>query len=150
MFHETARNSKGPVIAIACAVLAWAGCSSSHHLTNPRQAEQHALALANAKAKEVYGKEPFAPGQFPIILSQERWQWGRFDPAGVDGYSAQVSFRKDKTDPKVEVYFSTDKSDLIRRPSDAQPPAPTVPPEGQPRREGDPLPALPEVVPPEP
>ena len=36
------------------------------------------------------------------------WEWGRLDPAGLDGYSAHVTLALDGTLPTVKVYLSTD------------------------------------------
>ena len=70
-------------------------------------------ALANDKCQQVFGQRPFATGQFQVALVENRWQWGRRDPAGVNGYSATVSFRPDRSDAQVEVFFSLDDNGLM-------------------------------------
>jgi hypothetical protein len=68
-----------------------------------------AAKLANDECERIYGKRPFSGGLYRAELRGNTWCWGRLDPAGVDGFSAEVSFAQDGSNPKVKVYFSTDK-----------------------------------------
>ena len=67
-----------------------------------------ASSLANNECERIYGKRPFSAGIYSAELINTTWHWGRLDPAGVNGLSAEVSLGRDGTDPKVKIYFSTD------------------------------------------
>ncbi len=77
-----------------------------------RQAANLAAQLANEKCKLHFNRSPFKPEHYNAILRDNRWHWGLLDPAGIDGYSAQISFDLSGGNPQVEVYFS---SDTVRR-----------------------------------
>lgn len=85
---------------------------------NLDQAALLASELANAQCNITFGVKPFSASNYKPILNEGRWQWGFLDVAGINGYSAKVSFDLDGHKPKVEVYFSYDKKspELIRRP----------------------------------
>lgn len=72
------------------------------------EAAKLAARLANEKCQSFWGEEPFTAEAYKAALDGERWRWGRYDPAGIAGYSAEVSFTAGGRDPKVEVYWSTD------------------------------------------
>ena len=67
-----------------------------------------ASSLANDECERIYGKRPFSAGIYSAELINTTWYWGRLDPSGVNGFSAEVSLGRDGTDPKVKIYFSTD------------------------------------------
>jgi len=75
---------------------------------NAEEALVLAVKLANQKCLEDFSKAPFDVNTYPIEFQNGRWHWGRFDPAGITGYSAIVSFNKQGLDRNVEVFFSTD------------------------------------------
>ena len=109
---------------------AWAsGCASGPDLTSPEAAEAHAVALANEKCQQSFHARPFKAGQYPASFSENRWSWGKMDPSGVHGYSALVSFARDRSDPQVEVFFSMDDTPLGEdtAPDSASPPGPDAP-----------------------
>jgi hypothetical protein len=72
------------------------------------QAAVMAARLANDACFQRFGQRPFEPGSHPIRRVDGRFEWGRLDPAGIDGYSAEVSFGPAGERPEVEVYFSSD------------------------------------------
>lgn len=82
-----------------------------------------AARLANEKSKMHFGRQPFKPEHHEPVLRLNRWHWGGLDPAGIDGYSAKVSFDLFGGNRKVEVYFSDDA---------VRPVKPLPPPRGDP------------------
>ncbi|MDP2897255.1 MAG: hypothetical protein Q8Q12_12000 [bacterium] len=74
----------------------------------PEEAAKAAASLANDECEEHYKRRPFSPENYEPVFRDNRWRWGKFDPAGIHGYSAEVSFKKDGSHPKVEVFFSSD------------------------------------------
>jgi hypothetical protein len=67
------------------------------------------VRLANEKCLVEFGKEPFEIRHYSAQYLEGRWHWGKHDPAGIDGYSAMVSFDERGREPKAEIIFSTDK-----------------------------------------
>jgi hypothetical protein len=68
-----------------------------------------AAKLANKECSRLFGRTPFSPSDYPAVLIGSRWHWGRHDPAGIGGYSAEVRFDEDATKPEIEVLFHTDR-----------------------------------------
>jgi hypothetical protein len=75
-----------------------------------------AAKLANEKSKLHFGREPFKPEHHEPVLRDDRWHWGGLDPAGIDGYSAKVSFDILGGNREVEVFFSDDAVRTIKPP----------------------------------
>jgi len=71
-------------------------------------AAQLAARLANDECARLYKRRPFEASQHPALLQGGQYSWGGLDPGGPGGFSAMVTFRLDGSQPKVEVYFSTD------------------------------------------
>ena len=97
------------------------GCSnSSRTSTNATRVQQPrqtltpiraailAARLANDECERRHKKRPFTPEQYAAVLEGDVYRWGRLDEGGRDGLSALVTFAPDGSNPKVEVYFSTD------------------------------------------
>ncbi|MDD5528830.1 MAG: ABC transporter substrate-binding protein [bacterium] len=84
-------------------------CSQQTEPLNEKTACQLATDLANQECERIYGTRPFLSEHYKATFFGERWQWGQMDAAGIKGYSAEVSFKKDGTDKKVQVFFSTDR-----------------------------------------
>ena len=103
---------------IAAMLLLGTGCSRptladhpppGHRVLGPAEAAELAARLANDECARLYQKRrPFSPSQHKVILRDSRYEWGGLDPGAPGGYSALVTFNPDGTNPKVEVYFSTD------------------------------------------
>ena len=74
----------------------------------PTQAAILAARLANDECERRHKKRPFTPEQYAAVLEGDVYRWGRLDEGGRDGLSALVTFARDGSNPKVEVYFSTD------------------------------------------
>ena len=72
------------------------------------EASYLAAKYANGKCKEFFGRSPFDSRTYDVVQIEEMWDWGRLDPAGLDGYSAHVTLSLDGTQPTVKVYLSTD------------------------------------------
>ena len=68
-----------------------------------------AAQLANNECEKQFHKRPFSPWTYPLSFHNGRLQWGRLDPAGIGGYSAEVSFQPPGFDSKVQIYFSSDE-----------------------------------------
>jgi len=109
------------LVAMICCVLSQTGCarSASHDVgeqsqqakyraLSPEDAAAVAAKLANKECERRYKRQPFKAGQHMAILQDGVYHWGKLDVGGIGGFSAVVSFRKDGTEPHVEVYFSSD------------------------------------------
>ena len=71
---------------------------------SPAAAEKFAVSLANDRCEKEFGKRPFKTGRFPATRSDDRWLWGWLDAKAAEGYTAQVSFHADRTEPEAHVY----------------------------------------------
>ncbi len=94
------------------------GCAPSEKCVpselNAEKAIKLASKLGNEECEKMYNRRPFSPDSYKATFEKGRWRWGHFDPAGIHGYSAEVSFAKNGASPKVEVFFSSDRLDPIR------------------------------------
>jgi hypothetical protein len=73
------------------------------------QAAKLGATVANVECEKQYHKRPFKPDTFPAKFKNNYWwHWGRLDQAGVDGFSAEVSFNATGDEQQVKVYLSTD------------------------------------------
>lgn len=81
------------------------GCAAPRYIESTAEAEAKAVALANEKCMREFGREPFRTGYFPPSREGNRWLWGWLDPAGGQGYTAQVSFQADGSKPEVALSF---------------------------------------------
>jgi hypothetical protein len=79
-------------------------CSGGRAPNSPAGAEKRAVALANDRCEREFGKRPFKTGRFPATRSGERWLWGWLDAAGGQGFTAQVSFLADGSEPEARIY----------------------------------------------
>jgi hypothetical protein len=117
----TTTASKVLAVVIAGLVIAEAGCSQSspHGIgqspvpaarrnLSAAEAAQLAAKLANDQCERQYHKRPFAAEQHSVVLEDGIYRWGGLDVGGPGGLSALVTFRRDGSEPHVEVYFSTD------------------------------------------
>lgn len=102
----------GIKMIVAMVLLMVRGCIPLEHFArkeiSPEEATEIAARLANDECEKHYKRRPFSPENYKAVFRDNRWHWGKFDPAGVHGYSAEVAFKKDGSDPKVEVFFSSD------------------------------------------
>jgi hypothetical protein len=73
-----------------------------------RAAGAFAARLANGRCHEIWGERPFTQDTYAARFLNGRWYWGEYDPAGVYGYSAEVSFGPSGEHSQVQVYWSTD------------------------------------------
>jgi hypothetical protein len=94
-------------IAALTALSGLSACSGGRTPASPAAsaawAEKHAVTLANDRCEMEFGKRPFKTGRFPAARSGDRWLWGWLDGRET-GYTAQVSFRSDRTEPDAKVY----------------------------------------------
>jgi hypothetical protein len=74
----------------------------------PVEAAEVAARLANDECERLYKKRPFTAKSYRAVRKGDRYRWGRLDVTGRGGFSALVTLATNGTDPKVEVYFSTD------------------------------------------
>jgi len=94
--------------ALSLAILS-VGCAAA--IPDAAAAAALASRLANDKCKEIYKREPFDPELYRARFLEGRWNWGEYDPAGPEGFSAEVSFARDGSDAQVQIHFSTDIED---------------------------------------
>lgn len=73
------------------------------------QATKLAVELANDECERLYKKRPFTLKRIHAVQHNDRYRWGRLDVTGQGGFSSLVTFALDGSDPKVEVFFSTDQ-----------------------------------------
>lgn len=110
------------VLILAAAVVCLAGCraqtapNTSQKTQKPapidkEQAAQLAASLANDECEVKFGDRPFKAEHFEAVYRDGRWHWGEFDPAGVHGYSAEVSFDRYGELWMMEVFYSVDTAD---------------------------------------
>ena len=120
-------------LAVSCCLLALVVCDTSCsrsvgggrtqtsvRVLSSNEAAQLAAKLANDECERLYKRRPFAASQCPATLRDGEYHWGGLDQGGPGGYSAHVTFAQDGSKPKVEVYFSTDRLDPLRRLPPAQ------------------------------
>jgi hypothetical protein len=95
--------------------------ATARRVLSADEAAQLAAKLANDQCDRQYRERPFSAAQHFAVLQNGMYQWGGLDVGGLGGFSALVTFRADGSEPRVEVYFSTD---ILRpwRPSPDLPP----------------------------
>jgi hypothetical protein len=86
---------------------------SNTQITTQEQAAEFASKLANEKCKESFGKSPFAPDSYVAQLLDSRWNWGKIEPPGIHGFSAEIGFNVDGSDRKVRVVLHTDALGIV-------------------------------------
>jgi hypothetical protein len=109
------------VISLSAGFLCWSGCSRTQQSTScavvaaasgerlsVESAARLAAKLANDECERLYKKRPFAPETYQVRFADGHYHWGHIDPAGIGGYSAEVAFRADGTQPEVRIWFSSD------------------------------------------
>ena len=75
-------------------------------ITTQEQAAEFASKLANKKCKESFKKSPFSPDSYVAQLSDSRWSWGKIEPPGINGFSAEIGFNIDGTEPEARVAYN--------------------------------------------
>ncbi len=83
-------------------------------INTPEQAAEFASKLANEKCQISFGKSPFAPDSYSAQFTGSRWCWGKIEPPGIGGYSAEVEFNTDGSDQKVRTVLHTDGMRIYR------------------------------------
>ncbi len=83
-------------------------------IISPEEAAKLAAQLANDKFQEAYGYSPFKPESYTATFVKSRWYWGKIDPAGIGGCSAEVELNRDGSGKRVRVAFHTDQLDRDR------------------------------------
>ena len=76
---------------------------------SPTDAAQVAARLANDECERLYKRRPFVARQYPAVLQNGEYCWGHLDEGAVGGFSASITIGRDGSNPKVQVYFSTDQ-----------------------------------------
>jgi len=102
-------------IAFNATVLQANNSESKYEIITQEQAAEHAAKLANEKCQKEFGQSPFTPGSYEAELVDSKWHWGKIEPKGINGYSAQVEFNKDGSDENVKVAFSTDRAIIKKK-----------------------------------
>jgi hypothetical protein len=88
---------------------------NKYEIITQEQAAEHAAKLANEKCQKEFGQSPFTPGSYEAESIDSKWHWGKIEPKGINGYSAQVEFNKDGSDENVKVAFSTDRAIIKKK-----------------------------------
>src|SRR5262245_44873769 len=94
------------VSLIAVMFLTWNGWKQWQGRREYEQVRLFAANLANDEFANRFGQRPFRPDMYEPELHAGRWYWGSFEPA--EFFSAEVSFRRDTTDPKLRIFWATD------------------------------------------
>lgn len=115
----TSTASKVLAVVLAVSVVSEAGCSrpparsieqapppAARHNLSANEAAQLAAKLANDECERQYRKHPFTAEQHSVALADGIYRWGGLDVGAPHGLSALVTFRRDGSEPHVEVYFS--------------------------------------------
>jgi hypothetical protein len=84
----------------------------------PEEAAKFASKLANEKAQKSFGISPFSPDSYSAQIIGSRWYWGKIEPPGIGGYSAQVEFNRDGSGQVVRAVLHTDT--LYRNPNNSK------------------------------
>lgn len=103
-----------------CAGCHSAGTSKLEKPLSQSQALELAVKLANEKSTAQYSVAPFELDSYRVLFSEGRWLWGGLDPAGINGYSANVTFDAFGMNRTVEVFWSTDQLTPTTRDSDLE------------------------------
>jgi hypothetical protein len=93
------------ILSVFIALL-FAGCNQFDENT----AAQFAATLANKECARLYKQEPFSPDNYKAVFQNNYWTWGKLDPTGINGFSAEVTFDKSGKKPRVSVQSSTDNT----------------------------------------
>ena len=51
---------------------------------------------------------PFTPESYKAELVDNKWNWGKISPAGINGCSANVTLNKDGSNENVKVAYHSD------------------------------------------
>ena len=108
-----------PVIVLVTAALCISGAyqaplllagdaGDSVQIDTPEEAAEFSSRLANEKCQKAFGISPFTPESYSAKLLGSKWQWGKVEPPGIRGYSAEVGFDADGSDRNVRVVLHTD------------------------------------------
>ena len=82
-------------------------------ITTPEQAAEFASMLANRKCEESFGKSPFTPESYVAQFVDSKWNWGKIEPPGIHGFSADIGFNADGLEQKVRVVYHTDAARIV-------------------------------------
>jgi hypothetical protein len=95
-----------------------AGTNRTAKLLSQSEALELAVKLANEKSMAQYSVAPFDSNSYEVLFSEGHWTWGGLDPAGINGYSANVTFDAHGMNRTVEVFWSTDQLMPVTRDPD--------------------------------
>jgi hypothetical protein len=79
------------------------------------QAKILASDLANKKCDSLFHARPFNPDDYKAEFKDGTWIWGKIDPSGKNGYSAEVRFKKNGKNPLVKVVLTNDEDETWKR-----------------------------------
>jgi hypothetical protein len=89
---------------------AYSNSENKQKIITQEQAATLASKIANEKFQSVFGISPFTPESYTAELVDNKWRWGKIDPAAINGCSAIVTFNKDGSHKNVKVAFHTDEN----------------------------------------
>ena len=81
---------------------------TTRQVLTAEDASVFAAQLANEQCERQYKRRPFRPEQYPAVLQDGVYHWGKLDIGGPGGFFALVTFYRAGTEPHVEIYFSSD------------------------------------------
>lgn len=73
-------------------------------------AAEFASEIANERCQHVFGVSPFSPDSYPATMENSRWHWGKIQPPGISGFSAEIEFNVDGSSRYVRVVYHTSQS----------------------------------------
>ena len=105
---------KAAIVLVVIALMGMTACAKKEFLSRREglsadEAAALAARLANDECQRLYERRPFSADLYSAELRGTTWHWGRYDPAGTHGFSAEVSFGIDGSDPKIRVHWSSDQ-----------------------------------------
>ena len=78
---------------------------SKTRIATQAQAAEFASKLANERCKKSFNTTPFSPDSYTAELSDSRWHWGKIEPPGIHGFSAEIGFNMDGLEQEVRVVY---------------------------------------------
>jgi hypothetical protein len=111
LIRTVAAISLAVIALMGASLLTWTSWKKWQAKREYEGVREFAANLANDEFEGRFHRRPFRPETYEPELRDDRWHWGGFEPAGF--FSAEVSFRRDATDPQVRIFWATDGPEPI-------------------------------------
>jgi hypothetical protein len=101
-------------LIIATSIIVTVGAVHAKNVDST-QAKILASDLANSKCDSLFQARPFHPDDYKAEFKDGFWVWGKTDPSGKNGYSAEVRFKKNGKNPWVKVTLTNDQDETWKK-----------------------------------